>query len=387
MKRPGPIQNPKNSSLNHAQVLAEIKQQQFRPVYLFYGTERYLMEELALALREALVKPEAAGLDYDLLDGGSITPARVVNCANTPPWLLDKRLVLVKDVPWFRETKKGKAPASTPARSGTGSTEEEETANEPAALAADLFIGYLKKPNPDSVVVLLAPGEADRRRRLFKQVAAAGSAVECREMNDRDRRAWLKRQGSGMGIDLEPAALDYLIAFGGKSLHGLVNELTKLSLFLNQTPAKVTLAVVQELCPRNVEERLFDIMQAVSEKRTDLALSRIRELTQKGIQPPRIFYLLVRHLRRLLQAKSAGNLAYPDAGLARSLKVDAWLAQRYWREAKNFSETGLAQALKWMLELDIALKTSLGDPEIWLEVLIARLALPPEPGMNLGTRV
>ena len=341
------------------------------------------MEDLVLALREALVKPEAAGFDYDLLDGGSVTPASVVNCANTPPWLLERRLVLVKNVPWFKDTKKGKAAASvlgeaepvstTPEKVSPG---EETAENEPAALSAEVFLNYLKKPNPSSVVVLLAPGEADRRRKLFKQVAAAGIALECREMNDRDRRVWLKQKGSGMGLDLEPAALDYLIAFGGKSLHGLENELTKLSLFLNQASVKVTLAAVQQLCPRNVEDRIFDIMQAVSEKRIALALSRIRELTQSGIQPQRIFYLLVRHLRRLLQAKAGTPSAYPGPELARNLQVEPWLAQKYWREAKTFSETNLAQALKRMLELDVALKTSLGDPEIWLEVLIAQLSLP-----------
>lgn len=346
------------------------------------------MEELVLALREALVKPEAAGFDYDLLDGGSVTPASVVNCADTPPWLLERRLVLVKNVPWFKETKKGKTaavaadsgegavPASTMPEKGTPGEDAPE--NEPASLATEVFLNYLKKPNPSSVVVLLAPGEADRRRKLFKQVAAAGIALECREMNERDRRVWLKQKCSGMGLELEPAALDYLIAFGGKSLHGLVNELTKLSLFLNQdkAPVKVNLAVVQKLCPRNVEDRIFDIMQVVSEKRTDLALSRIGELTQSGIQPQRIFYLLVRHLRRLLQAKAGGPSAYPDPELSRHIQVEAWLAQKYWREAKNFSETNLAQALKWMLELDVAFKTSLGDPEIWLEVLIAQLSLP-----------
>ncbi len=344
------------------------------------------MEELVLALRGALVKPEAAGFDYDLLDGGNVTPASVVNCANTPPWLLERRLVLVKNVPWFKETKKGKTAAAAAGGEAEPAsampekdTPAEETAeNEPASLAADVLINYLKKPNPSSVVLLLAPGEADRRRKLFKQVAATGIALECREMNDRDRRIWLKQKGSGMGLDLEPAALDYLIAFGGKSLHGLVNELTKLSLFLNQDQAstKVNLAVVQQLCPRNVEDRLFDIMQAVSEKRTDLALKRIRELTQSGIQPQRIFYLLVRHLRRLLQAKAGSPSAFPDSESTRSLPVDAWLAQKYWREAKNFSEINLVQALKWMLELDVAFKTSLGDPEIWLEVLIAQLSLP-----------
>lgn len=374
-KSSGPI----NNELSSLQLLQEIEQRQFRAAYLFYGSERYLIDEMVSALRKALVDQEASGFDYDLLDGENSTPSIVVNCANTPPWLLERRLVLVKNVPWFRGIKKTKATRGGVPDPLTETTEIDEqtgeTENEDTALSPDLLLEYLKKPNPSTVVVMLAHDEVDRRRKLFRTLTANGIAIECREMNDRERRIWMKRKASAMGLDIEPAALDYLIAFGGKSLYGLANELEKLSLFFNQEQARVSVETVQVLCPRNVEERIFDIMQAVTEKQTGLALSRIRELTRSGIQPQRIFYLLVRHFRIMLKAKGLIGQSYTDQELASLLQVDYRIASKYLREARELSEIKLVKGLKWMLEMDVALKTGQGNPEIGLEVLIAQISL------------
>jgi DNA polymerase-3 subunit delta len=290
-------------------------------------------------------------------------------------------LVLVKNVPWFKGAKKGKAAGSKETDLAVEALEkdilldESEDHDNPTSPAEEL-LQYLKNPNPSTVLVLLAPGEVDRRRKLYRTLASLGIAVECREMNDRERRSWLIGKARAIGLDFEPAALDYLINFGGKSLWGLANELEKLSLFLDIGGSRVTLETMQVLCPRNLEERIFDIMQAVTEKNPALALSRIRELTRAGIQPQRIFYLLVRHYRIMLRAKGLTGQAYTDQELANHLQVDYRIAAKYLRESRGLSEINLVKGLKWMLEIDVEFKTGRNHPETALEVLIAQTSVP-----------
>ena len=385
MERPASSRNKKSSGTNEAnsaQVLEQIKRRQFRPVYLFFGPERYLLDELAAALKVALADEVNAGFDYDLLDGETSSLSAVLNLANTPPWLAERRLVLVKNAPWFRGNKKSKADnEETDSASPSTSVEPAETGASTAKRKAaegkdsseeEAFLNYLKEPNPTTVLVMLTTREVDRRRKLFRTLASTGTAVECRELNDRERRPWLSRQARVMGLTLESAALDYLITFGGKSLYGLINELEKLRLFLGEGQTRVSLAVVQELCSRSVEDRIFDIMQAFTEKNAPLALSRIRELIEAGVQPQRIFYLLVRHYRIMLRARSLLDQAYSDQELASRLQVDSRLVYKYMRESRGFSEAELTQGLKQMLEIDVALKTSEGSPGMWLELLVAK---------------
>lgn len=385
MERPASSRNKKGSGTNEAnpaQVLEQIKQQQFHPVYLFFGPERYLLDELAAALKAALFDEVNAEFDYDLLDGETSSLSAVLNLANTPPWVAERRLVLVKNVPWFRGNKKSKAdneetdtaslsPSLEPAET-RASTAKRKAAEGKDSSEEEAFLNYLKEPNPTTVLVMLTTGEVDRRRKLFRTLVSTGTAVECRELNDRERRPWLDRQARAMGLTLESAALDYLITFGGKSLYGLINELEKLRLFLGEGQTRVSLAVVQELCSRSVEDRIFDIMQAFTEKNAPLALSRIRELIEAGVQPQRIFYLLVRHYRIMLRARSLLDQAYSDQELASRLQVDSRLVYKYMREARGFSEAELAQGLKQMLEIDVSIKTSEGSPGMWLELLVAK---------------
>ena len=384
MERPASSRNKKSSGTNEAnsaQVLEQIKRRQFRPVYLFFGPERYLLDELAAALKVALADEVNAGFDYDLLDGETSSLSAVLNLANTPPWLAERRLVLVKNAPWFRGNKKSKAdneetdsasPSTFVEPAGTGASTKRKAAEGKDSGEEAAFLNYLKEPNPTTVLVMLTAGEVDRRRKLFRTLVSNGTAVECRELNDRERRPWLSRQARVMGLTLESAALDYLITFGGKSLYGLINELEKLRLFLGEGQTRVSLAVVQELCSRSVEDRIFDIMQAFTEKNAPLALSRIRELIEAGTQPQRIFFLLVRHYRIMLRARSLLDQAYSDQELASRLQVDYRLVYKYMREARGFSEAELTQGLKQMLEIDVSIKTSEGSPGMWLELLVAK---------------
>ncbi|NLK51502.1 MAG: DNA polymerase III subunit delta [Syntrophomonadaceae bacterium] len=353
-------------------VLEEINRQQFRPVYLFFGSERYLIDELVRALQMKLVGPDSSGFDFNLLDGERTTLSSLLTYVHTPPWYQQKRLVIVKNAPWFRGDRKSK---------GTEIKRAEETGEQPKLNAyeneaSDLasFIQYLKNPLAETVLVLLAAGEVDRRRKLFRTLTSNGVAVECSELKEKQRRDWLKQKAHAMGLSLEGAALDYLIRFGGKSLYGLANELEKISLFREAGSNQISLALVQMLCTRQVEDRIFDIMDAVTEKKALLVLSRIRELLQSGVPPQRIFYLLVRHYRILLRARALMGQGYTNQELAKKLQIkQPWLVPKYLKQARGYSDTELIVGLKRMLEIDVALKTSEGSPDMWLEVLVAYL--------------
>ena len=157
MERPASSRNKKGSGTNEAnpaQVLEQIKQQQFHPVYLFFGPERYLLDELAAALKAALFDEVNAEFDYDLLDGETSSLSAVLNLANTPPWVAERRLVLVKNVPWFRGNKKSKAdneetdtaslsPSLEPAET-RASTAKRKAAEGKDSSEEEAFLNYLK---------------------------------------------------------------------------------------------------------------------------------------------------------------------------------------------------------------------------------------------------
>ena len=81
--------------------------QDVRPVYLFYGSERFLLQA---ALQEliAAVAPGDNPFNLTRLNGESASMAEILTHANTLPFFTERKLVIVDNCPqgWFANRKR-----------------------------------------------------------------------------------------------------------------------------------------------------------------------------------------------------------------------------------------------------------------------------------------
>lgn len=333
------------------QTLKEIERGVLRPVYLLFGPEAYYIDRITRSLRQRVVAPESLDFDDETIDGDSASMEQVFSRAASPPWFGERRLVVVKRTPWFK-----------------GASEEGHSSLE----------RYLSAPLASTVLVLQAGNEVDRRKKAFKLVEKNGLVVECRELNERERREWIGRRARELGLRLEAEALQHLLLFGGKSLYGLEHELQKLADYYGSRGGEVDIRAVKEVCALHAEDRLFDIMEAVMEGRTSLALARTREVLGAGIPASKIFYLLVRDYRILGQIQLGWELGLSDSELSSRLaaqfKLPPFLVPRYLRSAGRLGRGALKQGLRVMLTLDVDVKTGRETPERALQLLIAAIS-------------
>jgi len=339
-------------------VLEEIAEGKIYPVYLLYGPEEYIAERIVKSLREQVFSSaaDAAGareIDYEVWEGEKCSPGEVLAAAQSPPWLGPRRMIVVREASWFK-----------------GAGEEKEAAH---------WEEYLRQPMPSTVLVITAGSEAERRNRLFRCVEASAHAVavECGELGERERRAWLKQRSKELGLQLISEAAEYLLAFGGKRLQGLENELQKLASYavLEEAapPFSISLEIVKKVCTREVEGRIFEVIDAVAAGEKFKAVSLCRELLGAGVPAPRLFYLLVRHYRllhRVLQGQLRGG---GEAELASELKMPQWLLRKYLTQASRLPLSDVHRGLQLMLELDVEMKTGQKPLEIGLELLLTEL--------------
>ena len=82
--------------------------QDVRPVYLFYGSERFLLQA---ALQEliAAVAPGDNPFNLTRLNGESASMAEILTHANTLPFFTERKLVIVDNCPqgWFAKVEQG----------------------------------------------------------------------------------------------------------------------------------------------------------------------------------------------------------------------------------------------------------------------------------------
>ena len=91
--------------MQYQSLLNSIERGVLSPVYLLYGDEDYLQELLVHKLKEHLVSPGFGAFNLDELDGEKAAPGQIVGSANTLPVFAQKRLVIVKNPPFFQTGK------------------------------------------------------------------------------------------------------------------------------------------------------------------------------------------------------------------------------------------------------------------------------------------
>jgi DNA polymerase-3 subunit delta len=176
----------------------------------------------------------------------------------------------------------------------------------------------------------------------------------------------------------------------------LFNELEKCALRAG-IGSPVTAPVIDEMVKRAPQETIFDLTDAMGERKTARAVGLLRELLGGGEAPELVLSMLVRHLRQLLQARALLDAKLPLDGsaagrmtpalaaqlpregrdnLANLLQSQSWLGRRLAAQARNFSSEQLQQALAAALAADLAMKGIEGDggpPELLIELLVTRL--------------
>ncbi|NPV90213.1 MAG: DNA polymerase III subunit delta [Firmicutes bacterium] len=330
-------------------VVDEIEKGSIQPVYLLYGSEPYLVDGITRRLVEKVVEPDSADFDYETVDGDTVSLEGVLSRAQTPPWMGKWKLVVVKRAPWFKS---------------------------PTDAEQQVLERYLNEPLMSTVLVFQAGAEVDKRKKSFKSASKYSRLVECLELSEKERGEWINRAAREMGMRMEAAALNHLLHFGGKSLYGLENELLKLSCFSGGKSATIGLNTVKDVSSFRVEDRVFDIMDAVVEGRPSLALNRTREVLGVGIPATKVFYLLVRHYRILHRARLGLDSRLSEREITSSLETAPQVAFKYLRQAERLKTDSLSRGLRMMLDLDVDMKSGKDTPENGLQLLIAALARP-----------
>lgn len=303
-------------------LVAAIEKGEILPVYLFYGPEVYLQREAVRRFRAALVGENA--LNCEVVDGEEVPPREVAAMANTLPLFATRRLVVVKNAPYF----------------GAGK-------EDPALLA------YLRQPNPATCLIFCTSGTVEKKAATFKLVQKQGKAVEFSYLAPEELKKWFQKKARQAGKSLEPAAAEMLLA-AGRDLTVLYNEIEKVLAYTGDRPV-VTAADVQAVLVPTSEETVFAAIDAFGERRYPEALKKIRALLEREAQGV-VFSLLARQLRLIMLAQDL-SFSGRQENLAQALNIHPFVARKVAAQARRFPRVELEELFWSLLELDAAVKS------------------------------
>ncbi len=182
---------------------------------------------------------------------------------------------------------------------------------------------------------------------------------------------WIRLELESHALTFEKSVPDTLADLFGEDLPSIAAEINKLSVL----DEKLTSEQVIRLVNRPASRSAFDLIDAISAKKPDVALKTIHSLIAQGEAANRILGALTWQYNLLARAVAIKeSRSRVDATvLTQTLKVAPFVAKKTLALSQNIDEVALKKILLALLDADVAIKTGKNDQ--WaLEALALKLA-------------
>lgn len=345
--------------------------------YIFDGDDDFSRDEALAALRAELGPADILSLNTSVFEGASVSLDELRHACDSIPFFGNARLVIVKGL-------LTRLHASGRKKSEAADSANTEDADEPAGPAQKetrtRLLEYLPALPPTTHLVFLEPALLPGKSpfvALLAQHPDKGRRQAFSLPNPRTRdgqgelAAWIRARAKSKGARIDPAAVDALIGLIGNDLRLLDSELEKLAAYCGESP--ITLADVRQLVPLAREAVVWDLIDAIAQKRLGAAMDTLRRLLNEGEPALRIFGLMASEYRLLIQARTLLDQGYTEERIAMRLGVHPWRLRQRMEAARRTTTESLKAIYRLFLQTDVEIKTGVQEAEAALEFLVARL--------------
>lgn len=334
-----------------ADIWKKIKQKDFAPIYLLYGTETFLINETKELLLKEILNEDELDFNFSVYDLEETPIELALEDAETFPFLGERKVIFLHN-PVFLTAEKSK---------------------EKVEHQLSRFEAYLKEPAPYTVLVISAPYEKlDERKKITKELKRNAELVEAKKLGETELKGWLRSRAKSFGIEFEGDAVDQLLALVGTNMFMLAGELDKLSLYALEEK-KITAELVEKLVARSLEQNIFTLIEKVVQRKLDEALRIYYDLIKQNEEPIKILALLAGQFRLIYQVKELSRRGYGQQQIAGYLKTHPFRVKLALGQASRFTDEELASLMNLLAEADYQMKTGGMNKSLLIEMFLFRL--------------
>lgn len=337
--------------MSYQKIARQIQQGEVAPIYVFYGTETFLMQEMVAFMARNLIPEESREFNYVSYDLREIPIQQVIQDAETFPFMSDRKLV-VANYAYFL----------------TGARVKNGIDHDP-----DVLLQYTENPPPESILVLtIAQQKLDERKKVVKQLKKKGVMVAFDPLQGVELEKWLMKRAARYGSRLHPEAAAEMVMMAGTHLQMLDQELQKLSLYRG-TGEEITVDDVQTMVSRSLEQDIFSLIDRIARVNIEEAFRILYDLLKNKEEPIKILSLIARQFRIILQVKILSEKGYSEKQMASQLQLHPYVVKIAYQQGRHMKETVLRRVLQVLAEEDVRMKTGQTDKVLALEMFLLRL--------------
>lgn len=293
----------------------------YKPVYLIYSKQDFLLKEAISRLKEKLC--ETQSLDYFEFD--SVTSAEeVVNTAATMSLNLSKKILIYHGINQLKKNEQ------------------------------NILLDYVKNPNETSVLVMTTDKKdfsnelikyAQKNKYFFTYEVPRGSRLV----------DWIIEKGKLYDCSLDREVAQYILEVVGDNLRVLNSEIKKLSIYANGK--EINIKDIEKVIVNAKESSVFILVDAIGKRDAGEAVIMLNKILLDGEAPLRVFGMINRQFNLILKSKLLQEKGMTAAQIAGELKQRNFVITKCLEQGRNFTETSLKKIFQLLSETDYRLKT------------------------------
>jgi DNA polymerase-3 subunit delta len=332
--------------------------------YIFHGEDEFSRTEEVNRMRAEMGDPQFADLNTTRFDGKKVGLGELQHACNAIPFLADRRVVIVEGMLARLDPrrKKGEEGGEEEAQAATGQELARELEGLLDQLPEHVRLFFLESKTLSKTNPILKYAASDKGRGYIREFAPLKEAAV---------PEWIQGRVKAKGGAIEVEAVNALAANIGPDLRLIDAEIEKLLAYRRQE--RIRAADVRNLVASVREANIFELVDAVGERRTDRALLLLHKHLDDRAEPPQLMGMIARQFRLLFQVKDLGARGLSVNEMAERLGAQSWIVGKVWKQSQRFTLERLEEAYALLLESDLAMKTGRSEPTVALDLLIMQL--------------
>ncbi len=316
----------------------DIRNGQFQSVYLLCGEEAYLKKQYKDKLKRAMADPDDS-MNFSAYEGKGINPKEVIDLAETLPFFADRRVILIENSGFFKN-----------------SCEE--------------LAEYIPQV-PETTHFIFVEDEIDKRSKLYKAVKNAGKIVEFTSQTEELLTRWVLTRIKKEGKNITGSVMQLFLNKVGNDMGNIDRELEKLLCYCMEKEV-IEAADVEAVTTEQTTNKIFDMVNAIAEHNQRKALDLYYDLLTLKEPPMRIMYLISRQFQILLNIKDMSGKGFDNAAMAKNAGIPPFAVRRNLSQAKGFTIQQLKQAIRDGVDYEEAVKTGRMNDQMAVELFLMK---------------
>lgn len=320
------------------QLNKDIADRSFKQMYLLVGEEIYLKLLYKKKMKDALT--EAYGMmNVSLFSEDGVDEKSITDLGDTLPFLSEKRAIILENTGFFKNK-------------------------------CEKLPDYLNNM-PDYLILIFVEKDIDKRSKMYKAVSKLGYVAEFKRQTDADLESWICQTVKKEGKVINSADAHFLLERIGNDMSNISTEMEKLICY-NLKEEKISRESILEITNERVENKIFDMIKAVTEQKQHIALKMYTDLLTLKEPPLRILYLIARQYNILLLSLEMSKQKMSANDIAGQIGVQGFVVRNALPIARKYTPEFLRNAIEEVIDLETAVKSGKLSDVLSVELFIVK---------------